>query len=213
MIIQAEALFLPLRDKSVDCIITSPPYFGCDSYSDTWGIGTDKTAKEYAMNLSIEMGDCHRVLKDNGVLWLIVGDNDDSVPIGMAPQRLVVDLADHEEWIVVQEITWVKNYRVPGRKRFHFHPESKTEKVYMLAKTMGYRYYDEFVSGNVWRISPSRYTAGEWAVLPDEIIKRCLECSTILGDTVLDPFSGSGAVPRFADLFGRVGIGSDINPT
>ncbi len=213
MIIQAEALSLPLKDDSVDCIITSPPYFGCDPYSDTWKIGTERKVKDYAMNLSIEMGDCRRVLKPSGVLWLIVGDNDDSVPISMAPQRLVADLVDDEEWIVAQEVTWVKNYRVPGRKRSYVHPESKTEKAYMLAKTMGYKYYDGFNSGNVWRISPARYTAGEWAVLPDELIKRCLECSTVLGDIVLDPFSGSGAVPRFATLFGRIGIGSDINPT
>jgi len=211
MIIQAEALCLPLKDESVDCIITSPPYFGCDSYSDQWEIGTEKYVKDYANNVAVEMYDCLRVLKPNGILWVIVGDNDDTIPVSMAPQRLAIELA--RDWILVQEITWVKNYRVPGRSRLYSHPESKTEKVYMFAKTMQYRYFDEFVSGNVWRISPARYTAGEWAVLPDEIIKRCLECSTVPGDTVLDPFCGSGAVPIFADLFGRVGIGSDINPT
>lgn len=163
------------------------------------------------MNLSIELEDCQRVLKESGTLWLIVGDNDDNIPISMAPQRLAIELAK-EGWLIVQEITWVKTYRVPGRVRLFSHPESKTEKVYMLAKTKNYRYYDR-TPGNVWPVSPARYGPGQWAVLPDELIKRCLECSTIQGDIVLDPFSGSGGVPRVAASLGRIGIGSDINPT
>lgn len=216
MIIQADARNIPLQDESVDCIITSPPYFGCDEYdtgTDRYDmmVGTEESAELYAKNLAFMLRDCRRVLKNDGLMWLVLGDDDNQVPIPMAPQIAARSLSMHG-WIVVQEITWHKIYNVSGRLRNWRHPASQSEKIYMLAKTYGYRYYD-LKDGNVWKLPPSTYAAGEWAKLPSGLIERCLEASTKRWDVVLDPFCGSCIVPQIAAHMFRTAIGSDIIPT
>lgn len=214
MIVQADAWQLPFKTESIDCIITSPPYFGCENYKTPEKhmpmLGVQREVEAYVRLLSSCLSDCIRVLKPTGVMCLIIGDNDNQVPIPMAPQRLAIEMQGHG-WEVLQEIHWVKKYRVPGRTRFMGHPESKTEKIYIMSKSFAYTYNDNGI-GNVWDVSPARYTAGDWAVLPDKIVENCLTLTTEEGDIVLDPFCGSGVVPRIASDFGRIGIGSDINP-
>lgn len=215
--IQADASLLPLKDNSVDAIITSPPYLGCDEYEtgnndlNVWKLGTEENAVDYAKHLAQVLRDCKRVLKDTGVFWLIIGDDDTQVPIPMAPQKVAIELGK-AGWIIVQEITWHKIYNVSGRARSFEHPQSQSEKIYMLAKTYDYKYKD-LKDGNVWKLPPATYQAGKWAVLPPIIIERCLIASTDPGDVVLDPFCGSGLVPQIAESMLRIGIGSDINPT
>ena len=67
-----------LRDlpaESVDCIVTSPPYFGLRQYSgSTREIGREDTMDGYLASLSEACGAMHRVLKPTGTLWLNLGD-------------------------------------------------------------------------------------------------------------------------------------------
>lgn len=215
MMIQADAMLLPLKDDSVDCIITSPPYFGSDEYEtpgEIPSLGTEGRYEDYVDHMVRILQDSYRVLKKTGVMWLILGDLDDHPPISMAPQRVAIAL-ERYGWIIVQEVNWVKTYRVPGRVRSWRHPEARTEKVYLLAKDIDhYRYIDDpmFRNGNVWDISPARHIAGKWAVLPDKLIEKCIFSSTVPTDIVLDPFCGTGSVPRVAYSWDRIGIGSDI---
>jgi len=216
MILQADVRDIPLKDNSVQAIITSPPYFGCAEYdtgTDRYDmmVGTEESPELYAANLTFMLNDCKRVLRLDGVMWLVVGDNDTQVPIPMAPQKLAIKLSK-SGWIIVQEITWHRIYNVPGRKRCLKHPESQSEKIYMMARTYDYRYRD-LKNGNVWKLPPARYEAGKWAVLPPGLIENCIIASTSRGDVVLDPFSGTGLVPEIAESMFRIGIGSDINPT
>lgn len=204
--IQADAHALPLKDNSVDAIITSPPYFGSKSYGGTLGI--EITPNMYAIDIVEALSDCYRVLKDHGVMWLILGDKDDVIPISLAPQRVAVSLSD-AGWLIVQEITWIKTFTIGKNKPNH--PKSFTEKIYILAKKMHrYRYYeDRMHSSNCWRISPS-IPKGLWEELPFELVARCLKMSTFEGNIVLDPFVGTGMVPRVANQMKRIGIGSDL---
>lgn len=63
-----------MPDKSVDCVITSPPYWNLRDYqfSEQWGL--EKTYKEYLDNLISLMKELKRVLKDEGTIWVNLGD-------------------------------------------------------------------------------------------------------------------------------------------
>jgi len=62
-----------LPDNSIDCIITSPPYWGHRQYS-SGGIGLEATHSEYVENLAKITEELYRVLKETGSFWLNIGD-------------------------------------------------------------------------------------------------------------------------------------------
>lgn len=71
----ALAVLKTLDDKSVDCCITSPPYFNLREYGMEGQIGKEKTPEEYVQNLVNVFQEVNRVLKDNVTLWLNLGDS------------------------------------------------------------------------------------------------------------------------------------------
>jgi len=123
MILNANALAIPLADQSVQCVVTSPPYYGlrdygtakweggnpnCDHlppnqpgpnavvgnttsllgrtpYKDVCGkcgairideqIGLEQTPDEYIANLVAVFRECKRILRDDGTLWVNIGDS------------------------------------------------------------------------------------------------------------------------------------------
>src|SRR5574343_992618 len=75
MLIQANALHLPIRGKSVQCVVTSPPYWGLRDYGVEGQLGLEKTPDEYVANMVAVFREVRRVLKDDGVLWLNLGDS------------------------------------------------------------------------------------------------------------------------------------------
>ena len=64
-----------LPDKSVQMCLTSPPYFRLRDYKINGQIGLEKTPEEYIQNLVKVFRSVHRVLKDNGTLWIVIGDS------------------------------------------------------------------------------------------------------------------------------------------
>lgn len=64
-----------LNDKSVDCCVTSPPYFGLRDYGVKGQIGLEGTVDEYVQKLVTVFRDVRRVLRDDGTLWLNLGDS------------------------------------------------------------------------------------------------------------------------------------------
>ena len=64
-----------LPDNSVDCCITSPPYFGLRDYGVGGQIGLEKSPKVYIRQLVNVFAEVKRVLKPKGTLWLIIGDS------------------------------------------------------------------------------------------------------------------------------------------
>lgn len=75
MIINANALQIPLADQSVHCIVTSPPYWGLRNYGVSGQLGLERTPEEYVANMVAVFRECWRVLRDDGTLWLNVGDS------------------------------------------------------------------------------------------------------------------------------------------
>ena len=74
---QADARHLPLADASVHCVVTSPPYFGLRAYrSDSNAmIGLEETMQGYVDSMLEVMAEVGRVLRDDGVLWVNLGDS------------------------------------------------------------------------------------------------------------------------------------------
>ena len=68
-------LMKELPDESVDCVITSPPYWGLRDYGVSGQVGLENTLEEYVGKLVSLFGEVKRVLKKEGTIWLNLGDS------------------------------------------------------------------------------------------------------------------------------------------
>lgn len=77
MIIQGDSLTVlkTLESKSVQCCVTSPPYYGLRDYGEDGQIGLEDTPEKYIEKLVSAFREVRRVLKDDGVLWVNIGDS------------------------------------------------------------------------------------------------------------------------------------------
>jgi DNA modification methylase len=75
MLLQANSLKIPLRDKAVHCVITSPPYYGLRDYGIGGQLGLEPTLQEYIDNTVLWAREVWRVLRDDGTFWLNLGDS------------------------------------------------------------------------------------------------------------------------------------------
>lgn len=75
--IQGDALekLRDMPDESVQCCVTSPPYYGLRDYGVAGQIGMEKTPDEYIAALVSVFSEVRRVLKSDGTLWLNLGDS------------------------------------------------------------------------------------------------------------------------------------------
>jgi DNA modification methylase len=64
-----------MPNESVDCVITSPPYYGLRDYGVSGQIGLEETPETYLQRLVEIFREVKRVLKDDGTLWLNLGDS------------------------------------------------------------------------------------------------------------------------------------------
>jgi len=64
-----------LPDKSVNCCVTSPPYYKLRDYGVPGQIGWEKTPEEYIEKLVLVFREIKRVLTDDGTLWIVIGDS------------------------------------------------------------------------------------------------------------------------------------------
>lgn len=64
-----------LPDNSIDCCVTSPPYYALRDYGVDGQIGLEETPEEYIQKLTEVFMEVHRVLKPEGTLWLNIGDS------------------------------------------------------------------------------------------------------------------------------------------
>jgi hypothetical protein len=112
---QADARSIPLPDQSVHCVVTSPPYFGLRVYKDNddRGIGLESTVEDYIGNLVDVFREVRRVLRDDGVAWLNLGDSygDGGDRLGI-PERVVLAL-QADGWVWRDTIIWAKKSAMP----------------------------------------------------------------------------------------------------
>jgi DNA modification methylase len=71
-----------LPDNSVNCCVTSPPYWGLRDYGHQGQIGLEDTPQEYVTRMVEVFREVRRVLRDDGTLWLNLGDTYANTPVG-----------------------------------------------------------------------------------------------------------------------------------
>lgn len=99
-----------LPDNSIDCVITSPPYWQQRIYEDYDGeisdiIGDEKKPEEYVENLMSIIRQIKRVLKPSGTFWLNIGDKFVNKCLMGMPWRVALAM-ENEGWILRSDIIW-----------------------------------------------------------------------------------------------------------
>lgn len=64
-----------IKSETVDCCVTSPPYFNLRDYKSDGQIGLEPTPEEYINRLVCVFREVKRVLKQDGTLWIVIGDS------------------------------------------------------------------------------------------------------------------------------------------
>lgn len=94
-------------DNSIDCVITSPPYYMKRQYL-AGGIGMEPTFQEYIDNLLEIIEQIHRVLKPTGSFWLNIGDSYKNKQLLNIPYRVAIRMQDEQQWILRNTVIWDK---------------------------------------------------------------------------------------------------------
>ena len=76
-----------MADGSVDCVVTSPPYFGLRDYGVDGQIGAESSPAEFVERLRVLFAEVRRVLADDGTCWLNLGDSYSSRTKGLRWHR------------------------------------------------------------------------------------------------------------------------------
>lgn len=282
-----------LPDCSVQCCITSPPYWGLRDYGVPGQLGLENSPQEYVAKMVDVFREVKRVLREDGTLWLNLGDcyaaerggtvppaetlaggingigNDeskrgrsntynpsrDAKSFGLKHKDLVgipwrVAFAlQFDGWYLRSDIIWHKPNPMP--ESVTDRPTKAHEYIFLLTKNERYFYDAEaikdesaqpdrnradrfggnkYVEGvkhsdgsvftgsakrnkrSVWTVPSAAYPEAHFATFPPNLIKPCILAGSKNGDTILDPFAGSGTTGRVALEYGRKSILIELNP-
>ncbi len=298
----ALAMLRTLESESVQCVVTSPPYFQLRDYGCDGQIGLESTPAAFIDALVAVFDEVRRVLRSDGVCFVNLGDSYagsgkgpqgnslkesywtkpetrklegaktfDSIKakdLMLIPERFAIAMQDRGWW-VRSEIVWAKTSAMPESVRDR--PTSAWEPIWMFTKSRTYFWDADAVrqpntdltiqrhantpakryashrpvetippghptasnpsqhhSGsinvngggvnganlrNYWLLGPEPSRLEHYAGFPTEIPRRCIKAASRPGDTVLDPFLGTGTTALVADQLGRHAIGIELNPT
>ncbi len=219
-----------LPDRSVDCVFADPPYnlqlggelhrpdgSHVDAVTDEWD-RFDSFA-QYDAFTRAWLAEAHRVLKDDGTLW-VIGSYHNIFRVGAAVQDLGY-------WIL-NDIVWVKANPMPNFRGTRF--TNAHETLIWAAKSKDSRYTfnyramktlnDELQMRSDWELpicgGPERLREAGHKVhptqKPEALVYRVLLASTKPSDIVLDPFFGTGTTGAVAKRLRRRWIGIEREP-
>lgn len=123
---------------SINCIVTSPPYYGLRNYGVDGQIGIEQSLNEYVAKLVDVFHEARRVLRDDGTLWLNLGDS-----YGKGKQLLgvpwrVAFALQADGWILRQDIIWNKPNPMPESVKDRC--TKAHEYVFLLSKSQAYSF-------------------------------------------------------------------------
>ena len=155
-----------MKSETIQCIVTSPPYWGLRDYKVDGQIGLEKTPEAYVEKMVAVFREVRRVLRKDGTCWLNLGDSyaanrsyqvvdnkhvdvgngkSSTVPVGLKPKDLVgiswrVAFAlQADGWWLRSDIIWAKANCMPESVRDR--PTRSHEFLFLLTKSATY-YYD-----------------------------------------------------------------------
>ena len=135
-----------LPKASVDCVVTSPPYFQLRDYQVAGQIGLEPTISDWSKGLRAVARQVARVLKPSGAFWLNLGDSFSrhhrygapSKGLLLAPERALFLLAE-DGWLVRNKVIWAKTNPMPSSVRDRL--SLTWEVLYLLVRSRSY-YFD-----------------------------------------------------------------------
>jgi DNA modification methylase len=114
---------------------------------------------------------------------------------------------DHEA--IKEDAIWAEEKRA-GQGRLHYDGKRQGEKG--TGQENFVSIVDKKNKRSVWQVNVKGYKEAHFATYPTELIEPCILAGSQEGDTVLDPFSGSGTTGEVALKHGRHYIGLELNP-
>ncbi|PXF53104.1 MAG: DNA methylase N-4 [Candidatus Methanophagaceae archaeon] len=228
-----------VEDNSVDLVVTSPPYWHIKDYGVEGQVGYGQSLHEYLKDLYRVWKECYRVIKSGRRFCLNIGDQFARsiiygrykiIPLHAEFIAQCEDIGfDYMGAIIWQKKTTMNttgganvmgSYPYPPNGMVEidyeyiliFKKPGKSKKIPKEIKKQSMLTKDEwkeYFYGH-WYFSGARQIEHE-AMFPDELPKRCIKMFTFVGDTVLDPFLGSGTTVKAAMELNRNAIGYEIN--
>jgi len=228
-----------VQDESVHLIITSPPYWQLKDYGNGKQIGFNDTYEEYINNLNLVWNKCHRVLHKGCRLCINIGDQfARAVYYGrykIIPIRTeIIKFCESTGFDYMGAIIWQKVttcHTTGGATVMGSYPYPRSGII-----KLDYEFILIFKKyGNPPKVSKeikeqskltqeewNQYFTGHWnfsgekqdkhlAMFPEELPRRLIKMFSFVGDTVLDPFLGSGTTSLSAKNLNRNSIGYEIN--
>jgi site-specific DNA-methyltransferase (cytosine-N4-specific) len=98
VLIQGDARHIALKDRSVQMVCTSPPYWAQRDYRVAGQLGLEATRDEYVAAMVEVFREVRRVLKDDGTLWLVLGDSYSNAGSGHRDAERWPKQANNEHW-------------------------------------------------------------------------------------------------------------------
>lgn len=176
----ALAVLRSLPAESIDCCVTSPPYWSQRQYA-TEGIGLERDYREYIAHLAEIFLELKRVLKMTGSFWLNLGDTYLNKRLLGIPWRVAFELTDHQGWSLRNDVIWNKVKGGPDNSLDKL--RNVHEYVFHFVKSTSDYYYN----ADAIRSTPKNSKVVNGAVVSATGVsgiryKRQIELSTTLSD-------------------------------
>ena len=196
-----------IADNSIDCVITSPPYFNSlKKYQRGTGFHYTQDIGE-PLYLIYDICELLRPkLKDEAALCINLGYSYGETGV-MRPFDIINRIRTKLGYFVSDLIVWHKSNPIPLQKRL----TNATEYIFVLSKTPKVKYYTTKYTHNVIKSGVASSGLGHSAVFPEDIPNFCLQNFTKENDLVLDCFMGSGTTALSCVKSNRNFIGFEIN--
>ena len=228
-----------VANESVHLVVTSPPYWQLKDYGHSEQIGFDDSYETYINNLNLVWSECHRVLAKGCRLCVNIGDQfARSVYYGrykVIPIRTeIIKFCETIGFDYMGAVIWQKvttcnttgGATIMGSFPYPRNGILKLDYEFILifkkagrapGATKGQKEQSALTTEE-W----NRYFAGHWnfpgekqdghlAMYPEELPTRLIRMFSFVGDTVLDPFLGSGTTTLAARKLERNSVGYEIN--
>lgn len=229
-----------LPGKSVHLVITSPPYWQLKDYGTKDQIGFHESYETYINNLNLVWNECHRVLQPGCRLCINIGDQFARsvyygrykvIPIRTEIIKFCETIGfDYMGAIIWQKVTTTNTtggasimgsfpYPRNGILKIDYEfililkkqgNSPKTTKENKELSKMTTEEWNTYFSGH-WNFAGAKQD-GHIAMFPEELPARLIKMFAFYGDTVLDPFMGSGTTALAARNLSRNSVGYEINP-
>lgn len=228
-----------VKDKSVQLIITSPPYWQLKDYGTEDQIGFNDSYEEYINNLNLVWKECYRVLSDGCRLCINIGDQFARsvyygrykvIPIRTEIIRFCESLGMDYMGAIIWQKTTTMNTSGGGAIMGSFpYPRNGILKMdyefILLFKKLGNPpkpTQQQKMKSEITKEEWNQYFSSHWnfngvkqfghiAMFPEELPKRLIKMFSFAGETVFDPFAGSGTTSLAAKHLERNSIGYEIN--